>query len=223
MPRANRRSINARIARYGLRTLGAGASLPPTDPIRRVPVETSESYQTTAPTEPAKYDAGRAVELAIRLGHTANRLAASLAEFGDDLSASAEWVQSLGDAEHALDQALGVAVDDDLADLPFTGYEASGPEYVELNGGGGDDPFPGDPIGTALYRYSGVDQDADAGLVRYQAMTADRDAILEAARAFRIVADAYRETFGELPDETVADALKMATAVLDAAVGGNGR
>lgn len=60
---------------------------------------------------PAVYDAGRAVDLAIRLGHAANRLAASLAEFDGDLAASAEWIQALGDAEHALDRALGLNVD----------------------------------------------------------------------------------------------------------------
>jgi hypothetical protein len=79
--------------------------------------------------KPATYDAGRAVELAIKLGYTANRLAASLAEFGDDLSASAEWVQALGDAEHALDRALGLTDEqlpeiEDVAgqfDLGYTG------------------------------------------------------------------------------------------------------
>lgn len=63
----------------------------------------------------APYDASRAVELAIKLGHAANHLAASLAEFPDDPSASAEWVQALGDAQHELDRALGLT-DDQLPD-----------------------------------------------------------------------------------------------------------
>lgn len=51
-------------------------------------------------------------DLAAHLGYTALKLAASLSEFEDDPSASAEWVQALGDAEHALDRALGLDVDE---------------------------------------------------------------------------------------------------------------
>lgn len=48
-------------------------------------------------------------DLALRVARVAGKLADSLAEFGDDVSASAEWIQALGDAEHALDRALGLA------------------------------------------------------------------------------------------------------------------
>lgn len=57
-------------------------------------------------------------DLAAHVGYTALKLAASLAEFGDDVSASGEWIEALGGAEYALDQALGLA-DDQIPDAPY--------------------------------------------------------------------------------------------------------
>lgn len=51
-------------------------------------------------------------DLCLRLANTAMRLADSLTEFPDDPSASAEWIQALGDAALAFDQSLRRNVDE---------------------------------------------------------------------------------------------------------------
>ena len=54
MPRRDRRSINARVARTGVRLLGSGGVLPPADPIRRMDVEAPAP--THQPFNPAECD-----------------------------------------------------------------------------------------------------------------------------------------------------------------------